>query len=312
MKKCNESGIALLTALLVLALLSIVILQLDADARHALKGASGFRDQVRATILTDAGIQLARAILQEDAQADMQRGEAFDSLGDSWATPILHHPVGDATVSIRIEDERAKLNLNELAYQLDPIARKTKIERAKQLFYLLQLNPNLVDAIMDWVDGDDIPEPGGAENTYYLSATPPYRAANGPLHAWSELLLIRGMSEEILRRLAPYATIFPIEGNGKLNMNTADPLVIQSLDASITPGLAAGVGGARPFRSIQDVDRVSGFESIASRLRQTQLFDVRSNYFTVWVDVSLPGHSRHTRVVLRREVSGESMVINVN
>src|SRR3990167_8634298 len=163
MKKCDESGIALLAALLVLALLSIVILQLDADARHALKGASGFRDQLRTTVLTDAGIQLARAVLQEDARADMQRGDVFDSSGDPWTTPILHHPVGTATVSIRIEDECAKLNLNELAYQLDPVARRAKIERVKQLFYLLQLDPNLVDAIVDWVDGDDIPEQGGAE-----------------------------------------------------------------------------------------------------------------------------------------------------
>src|SRR3990167_5034479 len=168
MKKCDESGIALLAALLVLALLSIVILQLDADARHALKGASGFRDQLRTTVLTDAGIQLARAVLQEDARADMQRGDVFDSSGDPWTTPILHHPVGTATVSIRIEDESA----------------------------------------------------------YYLSATPPYRAANGPLRSWSELLLIRGVTKEILRRLTPYATIFPIEGSAKINLNTADPLVI--------------------------------------------------------------------------------------
>ena len=311
MKRCNERGIALLAALLVLALLSIIILQFDADARHALKGAAGFRDQLRATALTDAGIQLARAILQDDARTDMQRDEAFDSLGDSWATPVLHRQVGDATISIRIEDERAKLNVNELAYQLDPAAKRTKIERVRQLFSLLRVDPTLVDAIMDWVDGDDVAEPGGAESAYYLTATPPYRTANSPLRAWSELLLIRGMSKEILHRLAPYITIFPIEGNGKVNMNTADPLVIQSLDANITPGLAISVAGARPFRSLQEVDRVSGFESIALRLRQAQLYDVRSSYFTAWIDVALPGHSRHTRVVLRREVSGDSMVIDV-
>ena len=108
-------------------------------------------------MLSRAAVQAARGVLQQDLVRDKQTGQFFDDAPtDLWAFPIEKYAIGDGFMTAKIEDERGKLNLNDLA-SIDPNARKGKILRAKRLFHLLQINPDLVDAIVDWVDVDDIP-----------------------------------------------------------------------------------------------------------------------------------------------------------
>ena len=56
----------------------------------------------------------------------------------------------------------------------------------------------LVDSIMDWRDPDDLHRLNGAENDYYMGQSPPYRCKNGPLDSLEELLLVRGVTPELL------------------------------------------------------------------------------------------------------------------
>ena len=66
---------------------------------------------------------------------------------------------------------------------------------------LLQL-PNMTDdianSIIDWVDPDNDAAPGGAESDYYNGLTPPYNAKNGPLDSLEELLLVKGVTPQLL------------------------------------------------------------------------------------------------------------------
>ncbi|HKC93682.1 MAG TPA: hypothetical protein VKB81_06635, partial [Nitrospira sp.] len=177
MPRPNERGVALLLALLVLALLVALILEFDSDARREYREAAAFRDNFKASVLSRAAVQAARAVLQQDLMRDKQTGQFYDGPTDLWAFPIEKYAIGDGLMTAKIEDERGKLNLNDLGTlaTADPNARKTKILRFKRLFHLLQINPDLVDAIVDWVDADDIPEPAGAESNYYQSLRPAYR-----------------------------------------------------------------------------------------------------------------------------------------
>ncbi len=309
MRKHDEQGVALILALFVLTLLVALILEFDADARREYREAAAFRDHFKATMLTQVGVQAARAVLQRDAKLDTQANQAFDALTDLWAMPITNYPVGDGVVSALIEDERGKLNLNELANQPDPIARQAKIKRFKRLFELVQVNPDLVDAIADWMDTDENPEPTGAESAYYQSLRPAYRASNSSLQTVSELYLVKGMTDEIVQRLQKYVTVYPIEADGKVNLNTADPIVIQALDARITQAMAMSVVSGRPFLTIQDADRISDFEPIAKELRLTQAYDVRSNYFSVRASITVNEVTKAAYAVLRREVNGDSALL---
>ncbi|OGW47626.1 MAG: hypothetical protein A2V62_03545 [Nitrospirae bacterium RBG_19FT_COMBO_58_9] len=203
-------------------------------------------------------------------------------------------------MSAQIEDERGKLNLNDLSSGGDPTARKTKVLRVKRLFELLQVNPDLVDAIVDWVDQDEVPEAAGAESLYYQTQRPSYRAANAPLQTLLELRLIKGVTPEIIEKLSKVVTVYPQEGESRVNLNTADSLVIQALDPRITQSIAADIIQARPFKTIQDLDRVGSFEAVGKELRLQNLYDIKSDLFLARMIVSVNEVTRNATVVLQR------------
>jgi general secretion pathway protein K len=310
MPRSDERGIALLLTLLVLTLLVALILEFDVEARREYRDAAAFRDNFKATVLARAAVQAARGVLQQDFIKDKQTGQFFDAPTDIWAFPISNYAIGDGVLSAQIEDERGKLNLNDLAAGGDPIAKKTKVLRFKRLFELVQVNPDLVDAIVDWVDQDEMPEASGAESPYYQTLRPSYRAANAPLQTLLELRLIKGMSPDLIEKLSKVVTVYPQEGESRVNVNTAGLLVLQALDPRITQGVASDIIQARPFKTIQDLDRVSSFEEVGKELRLQNLYDIKSDLFLARLIVSVNEVTRNGTVVLQRNAStGTSAVL---
>ncbi len=310
MPRSDERGIALLLTLLVLTILVALILEFDVEARREYRDAAAFRDNFKATVLARAAVQAARGVLQQDFIKDKQTGQFFDAPTDIWAFPITNYAIGDGLLSAQIDDERGKLNLNDLAASGDPIARKTKVLRFKRLFELVQINPDLVDAIVDWVDQDEVPEAAGAESPYYQTLHPSYRAANAPLQTLLELRLIKGMTPDLIEKLSKVVTVYPQEGESRVNVNTADLLVLQALDPRITQGVASDIIQARPFKTIQDLDRVSSFEAVGKELRLQNLYDIKSDLFLARMIVTINEVTRNATVVLRRDPStGTSSVL---
>jgi general secretion pathway protein K len=301
MRRSDERGIALLLTLLVLTLLVALILEFDAEARREYRDAAAFRDNFKATVLARAAVQAARGILQQDFLKDKQTGQFFDAPTDLWAFPITNYAIGDGLVSAQIEDERGKLNLNDLAAGIDSSARKIKVLRIKRLFELVQVNPDLVDVIVDWVDQDDVPEAAGAESSYYQMLHPSYRAANAPLQTLLELRLLKGITPDIIERLSKVVTVHPQEGESRVNLNTADPLVLQALDPRITQSVAGDIVQGRPFKTIQELDRVSSFEAIGKELRLQNLYDIKSDLFMARMIVGVNEVTRNATVVLQRD-----------
>ena len=310
MRRADERGIALLLTLLVLTLLVALILEFDAEARREYREAAAFRDNFKATVLARAAVQAARGTLQQDLVKDKQAGQFFDGPTDLWALPIRDYAIGDGLLTAQIEDERGKLNLNDLAAGGDAIAKKARVQRVKRLFELMQIAPDLVDAIVDWVDQDETPEPAGAESSYYQTLRPSYRAANAPLQTLLELRLIKGMTPDIIAKLSKLVTVYPQEGQSKVNLNTAHSLVLQSLDPSITQGVAADIAQGRPFKTIQELDRVSSFEDIGKELRAQNLYDIKSDLFLARMMVRVNEVTRNATVVLQRDQNtGASTVL---
>jgi type II secretory pathway component PulK len=56
----------------------------------------------------------------------------------------------------------------------------------------------IADAILDWVDQDDEMREYGAEIEYYSALNPPYTPQNGPFKTIEELLLVRGVTADLL------------------------------------------------------------------------------------------------------------------
>jgi general secretion pathway protein K len=309
MRRPDERGVALLLALLVLALLVALILEFDTESRREYREAAAFRDNFKASMLTRAAVQAARAVLQQDFLHDRQTGSFYDGPRDLWAMPIKNYALGDGLLSAQIEDERGKLNLNDFAViSGDELQRKTKIFRAKRLFELVQVKPDLVDAVIDWVDQDEVPEPTGAESVYYQSQKPPYRAANVALQSLGDLRLIKGFTPEVIERLSRYVTVYPAEGGAPVNLNTADPMVIQALDPAITQTMAMEIVQGRPYKTRVELDRIGSFQEIGAKLRTE--YDVKSEYFSARLAITVNETTKSALVVLRREANkGDSTVI---
>lgn len=311
MQKADERGVALLLALLILTLLVALILEFDAEARREYREAAAFRDNFKASMLTRAAVQAARAVLRQDFLRDKQTGEIFDGPTDLWAMPIKNYAIGDGLLSAQIQDERGKLNLNDLAANAgDEIQKKARIRRVERLFQLLQINPDLVDALVDWIDQDDNPQPAGAESLYYQSQKPAYRAANGALPALGDLSLVKGFTPDIIDKLSRYVTVYPQDGGAPVNINTADPLVIQALDPEITQSMATEIVQGRPFKKKEDLDRIGSFQSIGAKLRSVgTVYDVKSEYFSARMSITVNESTRTSLAVLQRDSNkGESAV----
>ena len=311
MQKADERGVALLLALLILTLLVALILEFDAEARREYREAAAFRDNFKASMLTRAAVQAARAVLRQDFLRDKQTGEIFDGPTDLWAMPIKNYAIGDGLLSAQIQDERGKLNLNDLAANAgDEIQKKARIRRVERLFQLLQINPDLVDTLVDWIDQDDNPQPAGAESLYYQSQKPAYRAANGTLPALGDLSLVKGFTPDIIDKLSRYVTVYPQDGGAPVNINTADPLVIQALDPEITQSIATEIVQGRPFKKKEDLDRIGSFQSIGAKLRSVgTVYDVKSEYFSARLAITVNESTKTSLAVLQRDSNkGESAV----
>jgi type II secretory pathway component PulK len=108
-------------------------------------------------------------------------------------------PDGANGPAFGVLDEGGKININAVM-RLDP--------SGNTLYALLMQLPNMTDdianAIVDWLDPDDTPRQsqmggqGGAESSYYLSLSPPYMPKNGPIDSLEELLLVRGVTPDLL------------------------------------------------------------------------------------------------------------------
>jgi general secretion pathway protein K len=87
-------------------------------------------------------------------------------------------------------DEGGKISLNRADEAL-----------LRKVFETLGLDSDeqeeVVDAIIDWRDSDDLHRLHGAEDEYYLKLPEPYRAKNGPFDSVDELLQVRGITREL-------------------------------------------------------------------------------------------------------------------
>jgi general secretion pathway protein K len=109
---------------------------------------------------------------------------------------------GGGKFAVRMTDEGAKLALNrigdvvltEVLTNLLRGGNKTKGVSKRESDDIAEI----VDAILDWRDADDLKRVHGAEKEYYLGLAQPYSAKDGFLDAPEELLLVRGITAELL------------------------------------------------------------------------------------------------------------------
>ena len=223
----KNRGVALITALLIAAMATMVAVNLAWD--NAL-------DVRRTTVLLnrDQAIQVALgaeswviSILHQDLQ-DSQT----DHLGEIWATDLPGLPIDGGEVFGAIADLQGRFNVNNLVND-SGVVDPESLEQFRRLLNALGLDPRFAGIAADWLDNDvDAAFPDGAEDAIYTGMIPPYRTANQTLSSVSELAALEGMDKVTFDTLEPHITALP--GRTNINVNTATPAVLQSLDENLT------------------------------------------------------------------------------
>ncbi len=278
----RQDGVALLVALLVVALATLLIASLLDGGQLSLARS---RNELRA----EQAQAWARGLEAYAAQVlvkDAEQG-AIDANDDIWATPLPPTPVPGGSIRARMRDLNGCFNLNNLVRDGQP--QHVWVERFRRLLLELQLSPDIADATVDWIDPDRLPRERGAEDSAYLGRSPAWLAANRPLADASELRLVAGVDAHAWQRLEPYVCALPTETT--LNLNTASIPVLMSLDSRITQPIAARIhrGGQAHWQSVASVVSELRSAGVQTDPEFAAGLGVDSEYFQAGAVIDLDG-----------------------
>ncbi|MDN5849180.1 MAG: type II secretion system minor pseudopilin GspK [Nitrococcus sp.] len=282
MSSRRERGVALITALLVVALAATAATEMIWREHLAIRRTQNVIARDQAWLYAQAAEAVAIVLLDND-----RRSSRVDGLGERWAGILPPIEVDAAEIRLAISDLQGRFNLNVLA-----ATGEGRAQAAAQQFrrLLASLHPayttGLEAALADWLDADLQPRfPGGAEGDVYSRLDPPYGAANQLMFVPSELRMVAGIDAATYRALGPFLTALP-ESATTLNVNTAPLVVLRSLVATTS---AQGLEAALALRQKKPWDSVEAFLQAlpAATAIEPQWLGVASEYFLVHASVSL-------------------------
>lgn len=184
----DNKGIALLVVLWILAILSVIAISLVYMMRLEIKMAKYQRDKVQAFYLARAGLERAIAQLIMDKKSSRE----LDTLNESWSVnPDAYEDVTlhGGSYKVEVSDESGRININTASPGL---------LRALPVIRDAENRAEICDSIIDWRDTDSNHELNGAEDGYYQALEEPYHCKNGHMDTIEELLLVRGVTRDLL------------------------------------------------------------------------------------------------------------------
>ena len=289
----RERGVALITAVLVVAIAASAAAFLAFSQEVWLRQVQHLRDAAQAEAVTQGAIDVTALLIAKD-------DPKVDDLNEAWATTKPVFPVEGGSVEIALSDPQGRFNLNNLLRNGQPSPGDMRV--FQRLLALAGLNGNLADALLDWMDPDDVVRPGGAEDSDYLALTPPYRAANRPLDSVDELRLVRGFDAQAVDKLRPWVTVLPQPT--AINVNTAPAAVLSALFPAVSLQAAEEIVRARANQPFTDP---------AALLRQVPPgqvpetgYDVKTGYFEVNVLTVFGRLAQRSRALLARTANGKA------
>lgn len=327
----HQKGIALITALLIVTLATTAAVTITAELQREIRRNGNILHHDQAYIYAIAAEDFARYGLKLDFDTNK-----YDHLHELWHTVPVAEDIEGGTLEGKLYDLQGLFNLNNLAN--NQAVDNTRFQR---LLSNIQLTPAEIEqitaALLDWIDsGLDSVSPYGAEDDFYQGLSEPqipHLAANRLLANLSELRLIKGFSNEILKKLRIIESIDSKTGEGlpeifttlpeytPININTAPTEVLKSLDIKITDAIAESIitkrdgtaltnGTASPFESVNE------FKSYLSSLNINNVdvtsLTVSTQYFSLQAKTVVGHSSMRLNSLLRRGATGTSNVVSRN
>lgn len=273
----QRGGIAILFSLLIVALTASVAAAIAYDVALDTRRTQSLLLQEQARLVAFGAEDWIGDVLRQDGI-----DTADDHFGEIWAQELPPLPIEGAgiqgIITGRIIDLQSRFNLNNLVDNSGAVVTE-EVERFQRLLTSLGLQPEITDAIVDWIDADqDFTFPNGAEDDVYTARLPPLRAANQAFRSINELALVQGITKEAMDLLRPHITALP--ERTPLNINTVTPLLLQALDNNVTAAdveqlieIRADAGFSDPAVQLAGLLPVNVINTLET---QTRYFELRS------------------------------------
>lgn len=189
----GRSGIALLMVLWVLTILMVVVFSFASMTKSETQAALSFKQQSAKRLLAEAGIE--RGIMEIFYRKQNISAIAMEGM-EVWRTDRTPYRVDseDGYAIIMVMDESGKININTLSDASGIILKNLLMNSGVQE----EIADTIVDSVLDWRDPDDLVRLHGAESDYYRSLPAHYSAKNADFDTLEELLLVKGVTPEIL------------------------------------------------------------------------------------------------------------------
>ena len=204
----SDEGFALVMVLWAGSLLSLVALGLVTKVHLESSAASNAVEQVRTEAVAEAAIK--RAFL---SLLDTRKEMRWPANG----TP-KEFVFDDMAVSVSVQDERGKININLASIQL----LSTLFEAVGQDEEKAE---TLADRMADWRDPDDLRRLNGAEESDYIRAGSQHSPRNRPFETTGEVVRVLGMTTEVMRAIEPAITVY--SNTASVNLKVAVPMVLK-------------------------------------------------------------------------------------
>ena len=242
----DTQGSVLILALWTLVLLSALALAVAARVRGAITLASVLKSDTDALYAARSGVELCISAVSADSNEwdavteDWSHNEElfreFPSGNGGFSSEYLLDWGKDGTVErYGLIDEESRININSPKYANEAVLNAA----LRTIGGVDELRAGrMAAAIMDWRDADDQPLTDGAESSYYQARGKPYKCGNGPFGTIEELLLVRGMENDIFQELKPHITV---HGAGPVNINTCGHKALRAIAVAVV-SVGAGDG----------------------------------------------------------------------
>lgn len=296
--KQRQQGVALITALLISALVTVAAVAMASRQQLDIRRTGNMLEADQAYMYALAGEAWAVQILRQDRQTTQ-----IDSLDEEWAFKIPPLPVEGGMVSGSIEDLQGRFNLNNLIdsaqgnnqgrQDLDQAAILRRILAQVSLAEKdVQFSPFVANRITDWIDQDLNSLADGAEDLEYLGIDRvPYRAANRLMVSPSEMAAVAGLSLTDVEALKPFVATLPqlatATAPSRVNVNTASVKVLMSLHPDITPIIANELAGSPDKKPFNDTGEFVNELKTYQITLDPKFISVSSDYFLITTSASI-------------------------
>ena len=317
----HERGTALITALVMVAIMSVVAMTLLESVRFSTRLSMNVAARDQARLYAIGAEQLAAGTIRDLREDGVD--DRFPAL-DLWTRTPVQYPIPEGSIAGRVRDGANCFNLNSLVVEAEGgfVANAKAQREFSRMLELAEMPRNeaeqLAVVITDWIDSDSRPGFGGAEDPFYTARRPGYRTPGQLMADVSELKLMKGIDADMYDLVRPLVCARPTVDASILNINTLRPwqapLLATYLGENIGVDTAQRMLAERPEIGFSTLEEALAVSAIQGRLREDSGIENRialvSDYYDMNVTVMYREAVIHLSATLQIGASGNITTVS--